>query len=251
MLLGESETLELAGHQQKRRQGRCWELSVLSFAFALCHCSCLRGRTSTTSGEIAGQHVSCHSHTWDPGHLAPTTLFQGPSDPFHTPATASSPVFQEACLLPHGYAFSTLQALSVLPASVPLLTLTQLPEMPVPSRFSPSSKGPASLASSVKPPPLPRGIPSQSLRLGVGYSVPSKSVHLTCSALSLTTGICLSPLSCGAKDHITWPVDELAGRLAGWETFQRGEVVGTVLFILQRQLVGHILEKEVVSLHSL
>lgn len=54
---------------------------------------------------------------------------------------------------------------SIIPFLVPLLKLNPLPEMPSQSRFSPSSKGKASLAALIKPPHLSHGALYESLTI--------------------------------------------------------------------------------------
>lgn len=81
--------------------------------------------------------------------------------------------------------------------------------------------------------------------LGVGYTVHSKSVHLFSSELNDRD---LSSVSLLGGEGPRCLTDD--GR-AGRESFQPGEVPGTDLFILQGQLVGHILEEEVIHFRSL
>ena len=139
-------------------QDKCWELSVLSVAFARFSVRLPLGQ-NFSHREMAGQQVECHPHTLSQcfsAHHALLRRFITLPHPSRS-LVSSAP---DGLSPPHGYPFSTL---SILVASVPLLMLNQPPAMPSRSRFSPSCRGQASVASSVKPTPLSHGTSSQSL----------------------------------------------------------------------------------------
>lgn len=170
--LGRLRSRKNAGHQQMRaRAVNLW--CLLQLLLVLCS-SCLRGRVPATVMGKGGQSTA--SHIWGPGVLCPSYPFRALPHP--TPHSSCS-----LHLLPHGYPFCTLLALSsVVSSLVSLLTLNPLPEMPPQSKLFPSSKGQASLAASVQPPHLFSGC-LVSYSSASDYSMHFGSVHLLSSAL--------------------------------------------------------------------